>query len=72
MLLMILLFCFAAGAVSRLAYEVHYAPEGYEGQDGLTIVEKPARRRRPAWVSRIAFHIPSAGGGKRALAGRSG
>ena len=72
MVLTIFLFCFAGGAVARLAHEVYYAPEGYEGQDGLTIVRKLATRPRPAWVSRIVLRIPNAAGGKRALVGRSG
>jgi hypothetical protein len=72
MLLTIFLVCFAGGAVARLVHEVHHAPEGYEGPGGLTIVEKPAARQRPAWVSRVSFRFPGVSGGKRALAGRAG
>jgi hypothetical protein len=72
MLLTIFLVCFAGGTVARLVHEVHHAPEGYEGPGGLTIVEKPAARQRPAWVSRLSFRFPGVSGGKRALAGRAG
>jgi hypothetical protein len=70
MLVALFLSCLATGAVMRLVQETQQAPEGYEGPDGLTLVERPALARREAWSFRSVARFFGASGGRRAFVAR--
>jgi hypothetical protein len=72
MLAAIVVFCFAGGALARLAHEVRHAPHGVEGSEGLTLVKERNSARRRSRFQRAIIRFSGAGSGRPILFGRPG